>query len=585
MYNIDHYFDFDSPPKSIVKSKKKKQQQQQMLLLLLLSVGAAYYFMIYLPDEERKLLESQIQTKLDEVKNIKPEEHANIPTLLTACQEVRKLANILVGRYQEDAKSFPKGDADENFHFTRAGSYDVHFPPSLQEYYDKAKSPEINHANCDPDPTTKKDNNAIFFGAGGTGKTATVKKICIEADSCPLVIVKGSSLTPTKQDYDAEDNKDNQEIRYILFVDECDQISNNSLIHDPNKLRFLKECLEGSDTSRKYEKEFKKYFDDASASPEKYKLPSGFNIPPMPQRWRDNATLNEEDNNNPDSQYETEEDEVNDEGEKTGNKMKIDIEIGEFLKFFWQKKESGQLGSYDGKFEPPSNPKVEDVLDGRIPEMSNILAQSSNLLNQSLANLCEEVDALRQQMQLSTDSENTTTIVATVAVGIATGGTSLAVQAAAIGGAYLVGSAIDSDNKKKENENKQLNLKGEISKQIRDEINNLQNDRSNEASQLNNLDQQIAQKQNKLNDPNVSETEKAQIRSELASLVSQRSSIQTRIKTLDEKIEGLIKQGNKTITSGGGLSSLEIDYNTKLIIGAIIFLVIYFAFIKEKEKD
>jgi hypothetical protein len=93
------------------------------------------------------------------------------------------------------------------------------------------------------------------------------------------VIVKGSSLTPTKQDYDAgvaplqkfvytiselewtlesyglkrEENEDNQEIRYILFVDECDQISNNSLIHDPNKLRFLKECLEGSETSRKYE--------------------------------------------------------------------------------------------------------------------------------------------------------------------------------------------------------------------------------------------------------------------------------------------------------------------------------------------
>ena len=54
-----------------------------------------------------------------------------------------------------------------------------------------------------PNPATKKDNNAIFFGAPGTGKTATVKKICIEADCCPLVIVKGSSLTPTKQDYDA----------------------------------------------------------------------------------------------------------------------------------------------------------------------------------------------------------------------------------------------------------------------------------------------------------------------------------------------------------------------------------------------
>lgn len=180
--------------------------------------------------------------------------------------------------------------------------------------------------------------------------------------------------------------------------------------------------------------------------------------------------------------------------------------------------------------------------------------------------------------------ENTTTIVATVVVGIATGGTSLVVQAAAIGGAYLVGSALDADRKKQENENKQLNLKGEISKEIRSEINNLQNERSQEASQLNNLDQQIAQKQNKLNDPNVSKTEKDQIRSELAPLVSQRSSMQTRIKALDEKIESLIKQGKQTVTGGTGLANIELDYNTKLMIGAIIFLVIYFTFIKEKEK-
>jgi len=50
-----------------------------------------------------------------------------------------------------------------------------------------------------------------------------------------------------------EGNDKNKEIRYMLFVDECDQISNNSLIHDPNKLRFLKECLEGSESSREYE--------------------------------------------------------------------------------------------------------------------------------------------------------------------------------------------------------------------------------------------------------------------------------------------------------------------------------------------
>ncbi|CAG8735533.1 6238_t:CDS:2, partial [Cetraspora pellucida] len=231
---------------------------------------------------------------------------------------------------------------------------------------------------------------------------------------------------------------------------------------------------------------------------------------------------------------------------------------GEFLQFFWQKKDSGQLSAYDGEFESPRVPKIEETLGENLPQMPHLLAQSSDALNQSLENLRQEIEILNQQMQ-----------------------TSLAICG---GIGFLAGSAIDADIQKRESENKQLNLKGEISKQIREEINNLQNERSQEASQLNNLDQQIAQKQNKLNDPNVSEIEKAQIRSELASLVSQRSGIQGRIKGLDEKIEKLIKQGNRTVTGGTGLANLELDNNTKLIIGAIIFLIIYFTFIKEKDK-
>jgi hypothetical protein len=43
--------------------------------------------MVYLPEEEVKKLEKEIQTKLDEVKNIKPEEYNNIPTLLSICQD------------------------------------------------------------------------------------------------------------------------------------------------------------------------------------------------------------------------------------------------------------------------------------------------------------------------------------------------------------------------------------------------------------------------------------------------------------------------------------------------------------------
>ncbi|CAG8653653.1 6800_t:CDS:2 [Ambispora leptoticha] len=318
----------------------------------------------------------------------------------------------------------------------------------------------------------------------------------------------------------------------------------------------------------------------------------------MPQRWRETNTLNEDDNkeinkfnkfsfvadflghdpkkptrprfwemfisHNPDGQYETEDDELDEEsGEPTGQKEKIDIE----------KKESGQLSSYDGEFESPRLPKLEETLGNNMPQMPRLLAQSSDALNQSLENLRQEIEVLNQQMQTSSAANNSTLLQNSIN------------DLYKLVAGFVAGSVIDTDAKKRENENKQLNLKGEISKQIREEINNLQNDRSQEASQLNNLDQQIAQKQNKLNDPNTPEHEKAQIRSELASLVSQRSSIQTRIRALDDKIESLIKQGNKTVTGGTGLANIELDYNTKLMIGAIIFLIIYFTFIKEKDNS
>jgi hypothetical protein len=87
MYNVDKYFDFDSEKKAETKSKKKKKQQQQTILLLLLAAGATYYyFMVYLPDEERKKLEVQIQVDLDKVKKLKKDDYDNITNLLTTLQ-------------------------------------------------------------------------------------------------------------------------------------------------------------------------------------------------------------------------------------------------------------------------------------------------------------------------------------------------------------------------------------------------------------------------------------------------------------------------------------------------------------------
>jgi hypothetical protein len=80
-FGTDKYFDFEPKPKS------SKKRNQQVLLLFLLAAGVAYYyFMVYLPEEEVRKLETQIQADLDKVKNLRPEEYSNIPTLLVTCQ-------------------------------------------------------------------------------------------------------------------------------------------------------------------------------------------------------------------------------------------------------------------------------------------------------------------------------------------------------------------------------------------------------------------------------------------------------------------------------------------------------------------
>lgn len=134
----------------------------------------------------------------------------------------------------------------------------------------------------------------------------------------------------------------------------------------------------------------------------------------------------------------------------------------------------------------------------------------------------------------------------------------------------------NEDKNKREAENRQLT--NQASKEIKNEVNNIQDKRSQDVSQLSTLDQQLAQKQNKLNDPNVSETEKVQIRSEIASMVSQRSAAEQRIKDYDKKIEDLLKS-----IPGAKTPGTQIDLNKLLLIGGA-GLAIYFLVIKDKEK-
>jgi len=83
--------------------------------------------------------------------------------------------------------------------------------------------------------------------------------------------------------------------------------------------------------------------------------------------------------NNPDAQIETEEDEKDEDGDPTGNKVKIDIEIGEFLEFFWAVKKRNIM-SYDGSYESIQKETVEKVLDTRLSDMIELIEDKLNEL-------------------------------------------------------------------------------------------------------------------------------------------------------------------------------------------------------------
>ncbi|CAI2186050.1 16283_t:CDS:2 [Funneliformis geosporum] len=258
-------------------------------------------------------------------------------------------------------------------YFDIAAIYEIKFPPSIwseltekqkelakekghselklkdevQDYKfkDKVRSNPVR-GELDPNDLSNLDNNALFYGAPRTGKSIMVEKMAYEIDKYPLVVIQGSTLTPKKPDNDIgatllikfiytvsdithklvedfgfeRDEKDG-EVRYILFLDECDQICTTHLLPPKDassQLTFLKECM-GSDS--KEEEKFMQYATDAGINAQ------------FPQRKFIDK--------NPEAEYEPEEDE----------KKKPE-----------ELKDSSQLDNFDGKFVNPRDPKIEEVI-------------------------------------------------------------------------------------------------------------------------------------------------------------------------------------------------------------------------------
>ena len=183
--------------------------------------------------------------------------------------------------------------------------------------------------------------------------------------------------------------------------------------------------------------------------------------------------------------------------------------------------------------------------------------------------------------------ENTGKIIATGVAAVVTGGASIVIQAAAIGGAYLLGSAMDADRKQKEQEDKKLALAGKAGDAVRGQVNDLQDRRNKVVQESEDLIKEMQKHKSKLNDPNATPEEKDLAKRMIPIIQNQLDEKSKEISNYDKKIEDLLKNiPDGTDRKKGGLINLEsMDPQTKLIMGAIIFLIIYFVFIKEKEKD
>ena len=358
---------------------------------------------------------------------------------------------------------------------------DYKFSPLIEEWEQKAKIDPVR-GELNPNDLSQLDNNALFYGAPRTGKSIMAEKLAYEVDVYPLVAIQGSTLTVKKpqdnagldlmlkffftvssitydlvEDYGFERVEDG-EVRYILFLDEADQVCTTTSLppsQASSQLTFLKECM-GSDNKSEESKnlwiaatnhldsiniaiyqagrlsnplsfswtlgEFIHYSDDAGISSQ------------FPQHWTENKVLKDEDNqwvnrfnkiifdkdflpfwnkfisSNPNAEYEPEkDDDQTNQPPSTSPPKKTKIKWGEFFEFFWRLYDSKQLENFEGKFENPRTPKLEEVLEQTSRLATNKISKDiSEAIDNRLKELNEAVRNTNSTIQSSQGAMNST---------------------------------------------------------------------------------------------------------------------------------------------------------------------------------
>lgn len=335
----------------------------------------------------------------------------------------------------------------------------------------------INPTRGEIDPATGKDNNALFYGTPGTGKTAITKRLCFRVNQYPLIELKGSSLTSTMDNHDSDiqnlqkfvytisditwnlvDNfgftrATDGEVRYILFVDEANQVEKNTFSKSPTNLIFLKECIEGNASSRQHESKnlwifatnYLKEVDKAVYREGRLSNPLDFSwtlgdfyehakkaniYNQFPNHWKKTSVLKKEDNEfvnkfsiksfkdsflpfwtkfigNDDTKKELpeiKEIKTNQQGEQEEIIKQKGIELGEFFEFFWSLKETEQLKHFNGKWEKPREDKLEEIVSDLADTVNIRIDETNDLLQQ----IGTAVNTLNNNLQASAGSNSST---------------------------------------------------------------------------------------------------------------------------------------------------------------------------------
>jgi len=94
--------------------------------------------------------------------------------------------------------------------------------------------------------------------------------------------------------------------------------------------------------------------------------------------------------------------------EETGESEEVikqkGIQIGEFLEFFWQKFDNKEIEEFNGKFEKPQKPKIEEVVEETVKLAANKMANDiGKAINIRLKELNATANQTRSDIESSLD--------------------------------------------------------------------------------------------------------------------------------------------------------------------------------------